>query len=74
MALARCKHQGYTGQRWYRTEVELKPEEIGGSPHIRFPGIFNECCLYINGKEVAFRKQGPMWWLNDYRFEWDVDL
>ena len=20
------------------------------------------------------REQGPLYWLNDYRFEWDVDL
>ena len=28
----------------------------------------------MNGQEVAVRKQGPIWWYNDYRFEWDVDL
>ena len=30
--------------------------------------------LYINGEEVAKREQGKLWWKNDYRFEWDVDL
>lgn len=74
LGIRHADRQSYTGQLWYRTDVELKAEDVGGSPHIRFPGIFNECWLYINGKEVAFRKQGPMWWLNDYRFEWDVDL
>ncbi len=66
--------QSFTGDLWYRIDVELEPDEVSGAPHIRFPGLFNECWLYVNGKEVAFRKQGKMWWLNDYRFEWDVDL
>ena len=66
--------QSFVGDMWYRTDVELTADQIKGTPHIKFPGVFNECRLYINGKEVAFRKQGKMWWLNDYRFEWDVDL
>ena len=66
--------QSYIGQLWYRTEIELTADQIKGKPHIRFPGLFNECWLYINGKEAAYRKQGKLWWLNDYRFEWDVDV
>ena len=66
--------QSCTGYLWYRTDVELTAGQADGAPHIRFPGLFNECWLYINGKEVAFRKQGKLWWLNDYRFKWDVDL
>lgn len=66
--------QSYTGGLWYRTDIELTASQTAGSPHIRFPGLFNECWLYINGQEVARRKQGKLWWLNDYRFEWDVDL
>ena len=66
--------QSYTGHLWYRTNVELTSEQAGAAPHIRFPGLFNECWLYINGKQVAHRKQGKLWWLNDYRYEWDVDL
>ena len=66
--------QSFTGDLWYRTDVELKPDDVSGVTHIRFPGLFNECWLYINGKETAYRKHGKMWWLNDYRFEWDVDL
>ena len=54
--------------------MELTGEQAGAAPHIRFPGLFNECWLYINGKRVAHRKQGKLWWLNDYRYEWDVDL
>ena len=67
-------HQSYTGWLWYRLDIELKPDQTAGKVHLRFPGLFNECWLYINGKEVAIRKQGRMWWKNDYRFEWDVDL
>jgi len=46
-----------------------------GAVHIRFPGLFNDCWLYVNGQEVAHRDmKNPIWWLNDYKFEWDVDL
>ena len=48
--------------------------QTAGAVHLRFPGLFNECWLYVNGREVAYRKQGKLWWKNDYRFEWDVDL
>jgi hypothetical protein len=66
--------QSYTGHLWYRTKVELTADQAAGTLHIHFPGLFNECWLYINGQEVAYRKQGKLWWLNDYRFEWDADL
>jgi hypothetical protein len=66
--------QSFIGHMWYRTDVELTADQIKGKTHLRFPGLFNECWLYINGKEAAYRKQGKLWWLNDYRFEWDVDL
>jgi hypothetical protein len=55
--------------------MDLKPEQAAGKIHHMFPGLFNECWLYVNGECVAERKLGsPMWWYNDYRFEWDVDL
>ena len=66
--------KSFIGDLWCRNEVELNPEEIQGAVHIRFPSLFNECWLYVNGEEVAHHKQGQLWWLNDYRFEWDVDL
>jgi len=66
--------QSYVGQLWYRTEVELTADQLAGKTHLKFPGLFNECWLYINGQEVAHREQGKMWWLNDYRFEWDADI
>ena len=28
----------------------------------------------IKGALVAHRKEGKLWWLNDSRFEWDVEL
>ena len=52
----------------------LPAGEARGKGHLRFPGLFNECWLYVNGKEVGYRKQGKLWWLNNYAFEWDVDL
>ena len=66
--------QSFTGDLWYRTDVELTAAQAGGRIHLRFPGLFNECWLYVNGQEAAYRKQGKLWWLNDYAFEWDVDL
>ncbi|HJN09181.1 MAG TPA: DUF4838 domain-containing protein [Pirellulaceae bacterium] len=66
--------QSYTGHFWYRTNVDLTTDQAAGAAHIQFPGLFNECWLYINGQEVAYRKQGKLWWLNDYRFEWNTDL
>ncbi len=66
--------QSFIGDMWYRTDVELTADQARGNVHVRFPGLFNECRLYVNGQEVGYRKQGKMYWLNDYRFEWDVDL
>jgi len=66
--------QSFTGDMWYRTDVELTAAQAGGKAHLMFPGLFNECWLYVNGQEVKHREQGKLWWLNDYAFEWDVDL
>ncbi len=66
--------QSYTGYAWYRTDVVIPDDKAGAELHLRFPGLFNECRLYINGDEVAHREQKDIWWQNDYRFEWDVDV
>lgn len=66
--------QSFTGDMWYRCDVELTLEQAGGTVHVRFPGVFNECRLYVNGEEAGHREQGDLYWLNDYHFEWDVDL
>ena len=66
--------QSFTGDLWYRTEFRLSPEQIVQNPHIRFPGIFNACELYMNGREAARRELAEPWWLADYRFEWDVSI
>jgi hypothetical protein len=65
-------YHSYTGYAWYRTDVELPAAT--GKTHVRFPGLFNECWLYVNGYLVAHRKYSEPWWLSDYKFEWDVDL
>lgn len=64
----------YNAYAWYRTELDLKAQDAAGRVHVRFPGLFNECWLYVNGYLVAHRPQKAMWWVNDYKFEWDVDL
>jgi hypothetical protein len=66
--------QSYTGFAWYRSEVELAAAQIEGKTRLMFPGLFNECWLYVNGYLVAHRPQKAMWWYNDYKFEWDVDV
>jgi hypothetical protein len=66
--------QSYTGHAWYQTEIPLDAAQTQGPVHLRFPGLFNECWLFVGGTEVSHREQGGMWWLNDYGFEWDVDL
>jgi hypothetical protein len=66
--------QSYTGHGWYHAEVELTAEQAAGDVHVRFPGLFNECWLYVNGEPAGHREFKGVWWLNDYRFEWDVPL
>jgi len=66
--------QSYAGYAWYRTEIDLKADQAKQKLHLRFPGLFNECWLYVNGHLVAHRTQNPVWWYNDYKFEWDIDL
>jgi len=67
-------YQSYTGPAWYQAEARLDQSQTQGDVHLRFPGLFNECLLYVNGVLVAHRPQKPLWWQNDYAFEWDVKL
>jgi len=67
-------YHSYTGFAWYRTDVEVPETNSKGKTHIRFPGLFNECWLYINGHLVEHRTYTEPWWLSDYKFEWDIDL
>jgi hypothetical protein len=66
--------QSFTGYMWYQTPVELTAADVAKPVHVMFPGLFSEAWLYVNGELVAYRPQGQIWWLNDYRFEWDVSL
>ncbi len=66
--------QSFVGDIWYRTDVTLSAEQIAANPHIHFPGLFNDCELFVNGRETARRKQQALWWHNDFRFEWDASL
>ncbi|MCH2131911.1 MAG: DUF4838 domain-containing protein, partial [Pirellulaceae bacterium] len=58
--------QSFTGYMWSKTNVTLEPEQVQGRIHLRFPGLFADGWLYVNGFLVAYRKQNPMWWNNDY--------
>lgn len=64
----------YRGLGWYQTELKLEQAQAEGAVHLMFPGLFNECWLYVNGALVAHREQRGIWWYNDYAFQWDVDL
>jgi len=66
--------QSYTGDLWYRADVELFPDQVAEHPHIHFPGLFNACEFYVNGREMGRRAQANLWWYEDYHFEWDVPL
>lgn len=66
--------ESFVGDIWYRTSASLSQNELDAAPHIYFPGLFNKCELYLNGKEVARRNIHDLWWISDYRFEWDVPL
>jgi hypothetical protein len=66
--------QSFTGHLWYRTSVKLDAAQTQGKVHVMFPGLFNEAWLYINGNMVGHREFPAIWWLSDYKFEWDVDL
>ncbi len=67
-------YQSYTGHAWYQADADLTADQAAGTVRVRFPGLFNECWLYVNGEPVAHRPFKGVWWMNDYRFEWDVDL
>jgi len=66
--------QSFTGFAWYQTTATINAADAAANVHIRFPGLFNECWLYVNGNLVAHREQAAMWWNNDYAFNWDVPL
>jgi hypothetical protein len=66
--------QSYTGYYWYQTPLELSAEQAQERARLIFPGLFNECWLYLNGELLAHREYTEPWWRNDYKFEWEVDL
>ena len=66
--------ESFTGFMWYKANAELDEVDALKQVHIRCPGLFGEAWLYANGVLVAHRDRHPVWWRNDYSFEWDVDL
>ena len=57
----------FQGYGWYRCQLE-------GGGILKFPGLFNESWLYLDGNLVAHREQNPHWWKNDYEFSWEAPL
>jgi hypothetical protein len=66
--------QGFAGYGWYRTAFNLDAAQAQEKLHVKFPGLFNEAWLYVNGCLVAHRVFFGLWWNNDYHFEWDADV
>lgn len=66
--------QSFTGAYWYQTDLDAPSAVRTGKVHVMFPGLFNDCWLYVNGILVAHRDYHEPWWRNNYRLEWDVDL
>jgi hypothetical protein len=66
--------QSFTGFLWYKTDINLTEADTEGDLHIHCPGLFSESWLWVNGELVGYREWNVLWWLNDYLFEWDVDL
>lgn len=66
--------QSFSGHYWYQCDVDAAADQTTGNVHMHFPGLFNECWLYINGEMVAHRAFPEPWWRNDYKMSWDVDL
>ena len=64
----------YNGFVWYRTEIEVSAADAERALHVRFPGLFGKAWLYVDGYLAGYRDWRPMYWHNDYRFDWDVDL
>ncbi|MFO0905223.1 MAG: DUF4838 domain-containing protein [Pirellulales bacterium] len=67
-------YQSWTGYGWYQVDLDLDAAQTSGPLRLKFPGIFNECWLYVNGEQVAHRPFKGVWWMNDYRFEWEADV
>lgn len=66
--------QSQLGHYWYRSVVSIGGGGTAGKLRLKFPGLFNEAWLYINGRLVAHRLYKEPWWRTDYSFEWDVDV
>ncbi|GEM_PF-285764 len=66
--------QSFAGFMWYKTGVRLNAAQTQGKVHLHFPGLFSEAWLYVNGHMVLHRPQNHMWWHNNYRFDWEVDV
>lgn len=60
----------HNGFGWYQCELVVPP----GNWSIVFPGLFNEAWLYCDGRLLSRREQRSLWWGNDYKFQWRVDL
>lgn len=75
LGILEADHTSPEGYAWYACQIELSPKQIGkGDLQLVFPGLFNNSWLYLNGHLVDWRSQQDLWWNNDYRFLWTVDL
>ncbi len=71
---AQAQGAGEDGAGWCHTSVTLTPADRTGKVRLMFPGLLQSCRLFVNGQSAGDRWQKPLWWLNDYKFQWDVDV
>ena len=64
----------YNGFVWYRADIEVSAADAERALRLHFPGLFGKAWLYVDGYLAGHRDWRPMYWHNDYRFDWDVDL
>lgn len=72
--LVTADYQSYSGHGWYRTEMDLSADQTTGKVMLKLPGVFNEFWIYVNGQEVVHRPFKGLWWLADYKFEFETSV
>ena len=48
----------FIGSVWYRREIEITKEQLGGTVYLHFGAVDYEAVLYVNGKRVGSHKGG----------------
>jgi hypothetical protein len=63
-----------SGYCWYRTTVQLSEAQLDGKVRVRFPAVFGDCWLWVNGRLLSYRPQQEYWWRRYDTLRLDVEL